>query len=142
MHPSLCVQPVVCSADGHLPPSLRPKAKPKSCAHLTVPLALPWVDKSQEHLWFAPGTGRKAHLLPGQLVPGLVLFRTGKSEVKGLLGPQSGPRFWQHMVSPPVLEVGYQAKSTLDLYRGPHFWNCPSVHRNHFPAAAPSLSWV
>lgn len=138
MHPCLCIQPVVCRADSHLPPSLHPKAKPKSCAHFIVPLALPRVEKNQEHLWLAPGTGRKALLLPGHhLVPGRLPMRTEELEVKELLGSQSGPRFWQHMVSPPVLEVRNQAKSTLDLYRGPHFWNCPSVHRNHFPAAAP-----
>lgn len=69
---------LVCRVGRHIPASLHPKAKPKSCTHLTVPLALPQMEKSQEHWWFAPGTGRKAPLLSGQLVPGLVSTRTEK----------------------------------------------------------------
>lgn len=34
MHPSLCIQPVVCRVYGHLPSSLHPKGKPKSCCAL------------------------------------------------------------------------------------------------------------
>lgn len=75
MQPSFCVQFGV--QNGQTPSSSPPsQAKPKCYTHLTVPLALPGVEKSQEHWWFAPGTERKAPLLPGQIVPGLVSTRT------------------------------------------------------------------
>lgn len=73
MQPSFCVQ---FGVQGGQTPSSSPPSqeKPKCYAHLTVPLALSSVEKSQEHT----RDREKTPLLLGQLMLGLVSTRTEK----------------------------------------------------------------